>query len=430
MTREPSSSTPELVCMSSGIVAAEYPGQGIRDIANAGFDGMVLDLSPYCPEQDLERYGEGKIRRRSAELLGNVSSLGAVVSPAMDVCRASGVKLAAMYAPFLQRNTKREDLNGLVEALARESLGICGQHGCPYFVLRPLFAGIARDALWEANRAYYLRIAEAAKRNNVMILLENQATDVHGHLVRGLCSDEREAACWVDELNDACGEERFGFCLDVGTASRCGQNMYEFVNIMGKRIKMVSLQDVNGMDETALLPFTGVGRKQSNTDWLNLIRGLREMAFDGLLVLSFEGTASAFSPLLRPQLMALAKSVGDYIRWQIGMESMLRGYERRILFGAGNMCRAYMKCYGEKYPPMFTCDNNKKLWGTEFCGLVVHPPEDIRSLPGDCAVFICNIYYREIEQQIREMGIKNPVMYFNDEYMPSFHFDRLEDVAE
>jgi len=24
------------------------------------------------------------------------------------------------------------------------------------------------------------------------------------------------------------------------------------------------------------------------------------------------------------------------------------------------------------------------------------------------------------------MGIKNPIEYFNDEYMPSFYFDRLE----
>ncbi len=38
---------------------------------------------------------------------------------------------------------------------------------------------------------------------------------------------------------------------------------------------------------------------------------------------------------------------------------------------------------------------------------------------------ICNIYYREIEAQLRDMEIEN-IGYFNDEYMPSFYFDRLE----
>lgn len=85
-----------------------------------------------------------------------------------------------------------------------------------------------------------------------------------------------------------------------------------------------------------------------------------------------------------------------------------------------------MKCYGEKYPPLFTCDNNQKLWETEFCGLTVKAPEALLDLPKDCAVFICNIYYREIEAQLRKMGIENPIEFFNDEYMPSFYFDRVE----
>ena len=50
-------------------------------------------------------------------------------------------------------------------------------------------------------------------------------------------------------------------------------------------------------------------------------------------------------------------------------------------------------------------------------------------MPEECAVFICNIYYDEIEQQLRDMGIKNPIERFNDEFMPSFHFTRLESDA-
>ena len=91
------------------------------------------------------------------------------------------------------------------------------------------------------------------------------------------------------------------------------------------------------------------------------------------------------------------------------------------------MCRNYMKNYGKQYPPLYTCDNNKSIWGTEFCGLEIKAPESLKDLPEDCVIFICNIYYREIQAQLREMGIQNPIEFFNDEYMPSFYFDRVED---
>lgn len=84
-----------------------------------------------------------------------------------------------------------------------------------------------------------------------------------------------------------------------------------------------------------------------------------------------------------------------------------------------------MKCYGRQYPPLFTCDNNPAIWGTEIYGLEVRSPEVLKELPENCGVFICNIYYREIEKQLLEMGIHH-IEFLNDEYMPSFHFDRME----
>lgn len=82
-----------------------------------------------------------------------------------------------------------------------------------------------------------------------------------------------------------------------------------------------------------------------------------------------------------------------------------------------------METYGEKYPPLFTCDNNPKLWATEICGLEVRTPEALKDLREDCGIFICNIYYQEIEAQLREMGIHKNIEYFNDEYMPPVCFD-------
>ena len=89
------------------------------------------------------------------------------------------------------------------------------------------------------------------------------------------------------------------------------------------------------------------------------------------------------------------------------MKNVLKRYSKRVLFGAGNMCRNFMKCYGEEFPPLFTCDNNEARWGEQFEGLEIRPPESLKELPSDCAIFICNIYYKEVERKFREMGISN-----------------------
>ena len=77
----------------------------------------------------------------------------------------------------------------------------------------------------------------------------------------------------------------------------------------------------------------------------------------------------------------------------------------------------------EQYPPLFACDNNSNLWETEFEGLVIKNPEELKNLPDDCAIFICNLYYEEIQEQIEAMGLKNPIEWFNDEYLPLKYTD-------
>ncbi|MCI9633225.1 MAG: hypothetical protein HFH18_08290 [Ruminococcus sp.] len=379
------------------------------------------------------------------------------LQPLLEQCRSQGLSVQFLRVPRLPWDSKRGDLNPLLEEIAHSAIRLCGKIGCRYLAVSPLFAGIQKGTEWQINRAYYLRLAKAARRYRVTLLLENQCRSHNGHLLRGICSDGAEAAAWIDMLNaetarqgnllhaeipaqdhSSCAEALaqdhsqprsdspvFAFCLDTGISTLCGQDMQEFAVSLGRRLKGVILRDCGRGQECSLLPFTAAYQGQPRTDWLGLIRGLRAVDFDDNLILDFADTAAAFSPLLRPQLLPLARSAADYFKWQIELESLLKKYDSIVLFGAGNMCRNYMKCYGEQYPPLFTCDNNPSIWGRTICGLEIKPPEALKDLPGSCGIFICNIYYREIEKQLLEMGIKN-IEFFNDEYMPSFHFDRIE----
>ena len=418
-----------LLCAPKGIIDIKKPYKGFCNIVEAGYKDILLDFSLSCLTWELECIGKGNSdaeKENEPKVFENPEKMSAAMLPLLKQCETQGVHMPAAYAPYLQRDTKHTDLNELLFRLAKESIKLCGQAGCKNLVIRPLFAGILSADIWERNKAYYLELAVFAKEQDVCILLENQCKDFNGHLVRGICSLPEEAVDWLDRLNEAAGEERFAFCMDVGVCSLCGQNMYDFIIELGHRLKAVILRDCNGSQESAMLPFTSVYRGESQTDWLNLVRGLREIGVDGELIMDIRDTVSAFSHLLRPEILRLSKKIADFLKWQIEIEETLKKYSSRVLFGAGNMCRNYMKCYGEKYPPLYTCDNDETVWGTEFCGLKVKSPRCLKELPGDCAIFICNIYYQEIREQLLEMGIENPIEFFNDEYMPSFYYDRLE----
>lgn len=483
----------------TGIVDSRHPAQGLTDMSHAGLKHIALDLAMYCSGHDLENYGKpmqpcrpvprgnnpqcGDCRPKAdkgtpgndtaakktanpnpySDASDRVSSICTPeamlknLRPFLEQCRSLGLSVQFLRVPRLPWDSKRRDLNPLLEQIAHSAVRLCGKIGCRYLAVSPLFASIEKGTEWQINRAYYLRLAKAARRYRVTLLLENQCRSHNGHLLRGICSDGAEAAAWIDMLNaevarqdnllhaeipaqghSSCAEAlaqdhsqprsdspAFAFCLDTGICTLCGQDMQEFAVSLGRRLKGVILRDCGRGQECSLLPFTAAYQGQPRTDWLGLIRGLRAIDFDGNLILDFSDTAAAFSPLLRPQLLPLARSAADYFKWQIELESLLKKYDSIVLFGAGNMCRNYMKCYGEQHPPLFTCDNNPSIWGRTICGLEIKPPEALKELPGNCGIFICNIYYREIEKQLLEMGIKN-IEFFNDEYMPSFHFDRIE----
>lgn len=427
----------QIICPTWGIVLTEFPRQGLNDIKSAGFTATMLDIGGLCGYHAYKIVKWRKKRNDKSHrqwITDNADQVPNIVKPFASLFREHGFSLPLACANFLPPRTgeaaDNDDIFADMLKLAQESVITAGTCGCRYVIMRPLAVGVGLRDKSAANREYYLSLVNAAKKYNLQILLEAQYRINNGGIVRDLLADPHEAATFLDELNKTAGADIFGFNMDVGTCSLLGQNMRDFTVILGERIKAVTVRDCDGLTDTPLLPFTSVCGYSPRTDWLNVIRGLREINFDGLLIMNFAGTASAASPLLKPALLQYAKAVAEHIAWQIGMENILQKYGRRVLFGAGNMCRAYMKCYGEKYPPLFTCDNNSAKWGTNFCGIAVKNPAELKNLPADCAILICNMYYREIEEQLRNMGLKNPIGFFNDEYMPSFHFERIEDMEE
>lgn len=465
----------KICAMTSSIFCFDKPAQSIKALRTVGIDGVMFDFSVFCSAQGLlnlrekiegaERTGGEKPKWKPEKIEEYYQKVTEAFS-AHDFL-PSVARLPFTDAWFHPENPgKYGELIELTLRLGKDCIAAAEDLGCTQIIVQPLFAGVERGREWEANREFYLELASACRKKDTRLLLANQCRDYNGHLVRGVCSDGAEAAAWTDALNREAaglsgppntgtgeespgagrtdagtgkgdagtgkrevarageGTERFGFCLDVGNCNLCGQNIQEMIRALGNRLQAVILSENDGKNMARLLPFTNARGRRPPLDWLGVIRGLRDVSFDGCLILETTDTTVAFSPLLQPVLVPVYKAVLDYFEMQIAIERDLKKYGRIALFGAGNMCRNYMKCYGEKYPPLFTCDNNPELWGTEFEGLEVRNPEALKDLPENSGVIICNIFYREIEEQLRAMGIGN-IGYFNDEYMPSFYTGRL-----
>lgn len=428
------------VCaMTSSIFCFDKPAPSIRQLREAGIGSVMFDYSPFCSAlgllrlrqkmEEAERTGEEKPRwtpKRDAAYYERVTEAFAEQNFYPSIARLPFIDVRLQ----LEEPEEYAELNELTIKVNKDCIAAAEAFGCTHIIVQPLFAGVEQGQEWEVNREFYLTLGQACKKPETRLLLINQCVDRNGHLMRGIGSDGREAAAWVDALNKeaadrAAGNERFGFCLDIGSCNLCGQNIQSMIDALGNRIQAVILTENDGQRPAKLLPFTNAYNRSSTMDWLGVIRGLREISFDGYLILETVDTTVAFSPLLQPYLYPLYGAMLDYFEMQIQIERDLKKYRQIALFGAGNMCRNYLKCYGDKYPPLFTCDNNPKLWGTELEGLAVKDPQELKNLPENSGVIICNIFYREIEEQLRAMDITN-IGYFNDEYMPSFYFDRLK----
>ncbi len=436
----------KIICNPAGIVDEKRPRQGLQDIVDAGFDETLLSTGFCCPQQRFE--GMARERRiAEAEHLIYVPDHPDMVEKAMEpfieAAKQIGVKMSYCLASFLPRDRKNPELNQIIVPIIEEAVRLAVRNGCKGIIVRPLYAGISVQDEWNVNYPYLIHLSEIAneelqkldkERRETLsgafqILIENQCKYQEGHLVRGVFSDPYEINRWLEtlqqEAQDRDYDVHFGLCMNTGILSICGMDIYEFTMEVSRWIGAVVIQDNDGHVEDGLMPFSCVRRYGFQTRWLEVIRGLRSISFDGLLILNIESSAKHYPPLLRPEMLKLSKSIMDYFVWQVHMADAMKKYDHVVLFGAGNMCRNYLKNYGEKYPPLFTCDNNPARWGEDFYGIKIESPEKLRDLPENTGIFICNIYYREIEKQLQDMGITEGIEFFNDEFLQTFYMDRL-----
>lgn len=105
------------------------------------------------------------------------------------------------------------------------------------------------------------------------------------------------------------------------------------------------------------------------------------------------------------------KPYREYQRMLTGMFEDIKG-KKIVLFGSGMMFEDYMKKWGNRYRPDFLVDNDKNKWGRMRFGIQIKSPEEILKVPKNkLRLIICSFYYKEIQQQLEQMGVHDYCVY-------------------
>lgn len=406
-----------------GIMGDFHPKRGVKFAAGSGYDDIMLDYRVYmfyllnCAIK-----GKKPDQPATLELVCDEADIETCIGMFFERCHAEKISCDVAMAPYhydpLLSKQKRNRVNIFTEEIDLYAVKNCISNGICKLVVHPIIYDINGEEDIIHNKDFYLRLSKEAEGSDLKILIANECKYMNGRYTRGSFSDAEQTVSFIDELNKEAGCDRFGLCFDIGNANICGFNMLEYIRTAGEHISAVILRDCDGDHNDYLLPYSSITNSRCNTDWSGVIRGLRAIDYDGDLIVDIHDSVTEVTHLLRYDLMSLSFKTAKYIGWQIRMEHQIRNYSSRVLFGAGNMCRNYMKYYGREMRPLYTCDNKESLWGRTICGLKIKNPESLKRLQPDCAIIICNIFYSEIEKQLRDMKIKNPVVCFSDEYLP------------
>ena len=155
------------------------------------------------------------------------------------------------------------------------------------------------------------------KQCGVKACLENLYESVGGRTTEGVCANPEDAIWYIDTLNAYAGEELFGFCLDTGHLQLVGRDPYEFITRLGSRIKVLHLHENNGKEDTHQLPFTFGNGDGRGADWDGVLRGLKEIGYQGTLSFETFPAMNSFPYGVSGQVLKTIYDIGAYMAKQI-----------------------------------------------------------------------------------------------------------------
>ena len=226
------------------------PPEGLRFLHDHGFDSMDFNFVAA-----LDRYGR------------NWQDMIEVVKRDAD---ETGMLIVSGHLPF--RGKTPEELDEKIKACIEMGAAL----GIKRAVMPPVGdgkmpAGEENHDYWYAkNIEFYNQYIPLADKAGFKLVTENMRD---AHQAEG-CHRYGSTADELIEIADPLGLE---ICWDFGHAHIDGVEQSEGIKYVGKRLKVLHVNDNFATEDEHLPPFIG------NIDWRDAMHGLSEVGFDGLL---------------------------------------------------------------------------------------------------------------------------------------------------
>lgn len=289
---------------------------GLEWIKRAGFDCIDFNLDVFLQNSDLYQGQINLFFDRSME------ELRQYFTPYLDGAKKHGLIYSQMHAPYpVWVWGKDEQSEYMAGQVIPKCLEIAGFLGIPYVVIHPYKMQYRQSCQEERrqNLIFFKSLIDTARENGVIICLENLYESIGGRLVEGVCADPEEASWYVDTLNEAAGEERFGFCLDTGHLNLVKRRPYETVQKLGRRIKILHLHENDGIEDLHQIPYTFGRKPEDGFHWDGLLRGLREIGYSGVLSFETFPAMNSFPEGVKEDALKVIAGIGRYFSERIEM---------------------------------------------------------------------------------------------------------------
>lgn len=251
--------------------------------------------------------------------------------------------------------------------------------------------------------------SDLIKKAELEIYIENGFyQEENGRYEYTAFSEMKELLQICEWVNECCGRKCCGICMNVGYANLLGKNMRSMIEEAGPWLKLLHANDNDGRHNVHQMPYSfTTGRGAGSTDWFRVIGSLVRVGFSGRIVFDVTGIFRRTPEGLHDTMLKLLFGIKEEWEYQFTLEERLHQPDKElILFGAGKMVQDYLAEWGKKYPPSFLVDNNRDIWGEERLGFVVKSPAAITDIPEEKRnVWICNMYYDAIGEQLERMGV-------------------------
>ncbi len=303
---------------SKNVVYDENPADGFKLLNEIGFECCDFSLNNYLLNSDL--YEE----RRNSFFEKSTNELKTFFKPHKDGADKYGITINQMHMPYPMYVPKaKEGFNAFLwENVGIKSLEICHFLNCHNIVVH----GIKLQAIcgseekeWEKTKELFKFLAPKAKELDITMCMENLYNPLGAHMEEGPGCNVYKAVERIDEINEEYGAEILGFCYDTGHGNLVGLDSYKFITKLGKRLKVLHMHENDGIADLHQLPFTFTRTRDNASvlDWEGVIKGLRDINFDGVLSFETAPVLDCFPKELKEDVIRLIFATGKYFAEQV-----------------------------------------------------------------------------------------------------------------